>query len=99
MSSSALKRFEFIGHALRGDGPFRPTVSYDGEGHPVNYTNTYLNRYPRESVEKFARRVDVAFYSSPLARTTSKFTGYIGAKKTAREFRHFLAGVHGQRQG
>ena len=80
-----LPRFTFIGHALRGDGPFRPAVTYDSEGAAVSTGASYLVRYPRESAIKFARRVELGFYSSPLARVTSKFTSYIAAKPVQRD--------------
>jgi hypothetical protein len=71
-------RFSFIGHALRGDGPFRPSAS------PVNEAATALVRYPRESDAKFARRNELAFYASPLAQAASRFTGYLSTRAPAR---------------
>jgi hypothetical protein len=79
------KRFAFIGHALRGDGPFRPQVTYDSNAKPVNVGQTYLNRYPREADDKFARRNEVAFYESPLHRATSRFVSHITKRAVARE--------------
>ena len=61
MPNHSAARFEFIGHALAGDGPFRPVVTYDGSGRAVNVGTSYLVRYPRESQEKFARRCELAF--------------------------------------
>ena len=80
-----MPRFTFIGHALRGDGPFRPVVSYDTYGKPSSVGDSYLVAYPRESDIKFARRCEVAFYASPLYRVTSKFVSYISAKPVQRE--------------
>lgn len=80
-----LTRFKFIGHALNGDGPFSPTVTYNVYGKPADVDNSYLVRYPRESDDKFARRCELAFYASPLARVTSKFVAHIASKPVDRE--------------
>lgn len=79
-----LSRFAFIGHALRGDGPFRPTVSAD------NVTDTCLVRYPRESDAKFARRNELAFYASPLGQAASRFTGHLSTRAPLRDITHQL---------
>ena len=66
MANPSASRFAFIGHALAGDGPFRPTVTYDGSGRAISTGTSYLVRYPRESDEKYARRCELAWYASPL---------------------------------
>ena len=84
-------RFRFIGHALDGIGGFRPTVTSDSYGKPSSVTGqTYLIPYPRESSEKFARRNQLAFYASPVARITSRFTSYIAMKPVIRDVRNQL---------
>jgi hypothetical protein len=80
-----LSRFKFIGHALRGDGPFRPTVTYDHNGRAVDNGPTYLIRYPREDDTKFAVRNQVAFYESPLQRVTSRFVSHLAKRAVTRE--------------
>jgi hypothetical protein len=42
-------RFQFIAHALRGDGPFAPTVSHDANNRASLSGKSYLVAYPRES--------------------------------------------------
>ena len=83
-------RFTFIAHALRGDGPFRPTVSHDVDGNATDIGTTYLIKYPRESQAKFARRNELAFYASPLAQAASRFTGYLSTRGPTREIPHPL---------
>lgn len=83
-------RFAFIGHALRGDGPFRPSVSFDGLGGAVASGPSYLVQYPRESSEKFARRNEVAWYASPLAQACSRFVGYLSTRPPVRDLPHPL---------
>jgi hypothetical protein len=51
MANQSAARFEFIGHALAGDGPFRPVVTTDGNGRAINVGTSYLVKYPRESQE------------------------------------------------
>jgi hypothetical protein len=80
-----LSRFTFIGHALHGDGPFRPKISYDSDQRAIDSGTTYLIRYPRENNEKFARRNEVAFYESPLQRATSRFISHLSKKPVSRE--------------
>lgn len=84
MGAADISRFQFIGHALRGDGPFRPTVTASAVG------STYLIRYPRESETKFARRNELAFYASPLAQAASRFTGYLSTRSPVRDLPHQL---------
>lgn len=90
MLNASAARFRFISHALNCTGPFRPTVSYTSDGKTANIGTTYLVRYPRESDEKFARRNELAFFESPLARHTSRFVGYIAEKPPQREAPHQL---------
>ncbi len=90
MPNPSAARFEFIGHALAGDGPFRPVVTYDGSGRAVNVGTSYLVRYPRESQEKFARRCELAFYASPLAQACARFVGYLSTRPAVRELPHDL---------
>ena len=82
------ERFRFIGHALNGDGPFRPTVSYDTYNKPADVDWSYLIKYPRESDDKFARRCELAFYASPLARVTNKFVSHVASKPVSRDIRN-----------
>jgi len=87
MPNISAKRFEFIGHALRGDGPFRPVVTDRGlNSVEVQLSGlSYLVRYSRESDAKFARRNQIAYYASPLARAAGRFVGYLSMKPPARE--------------
>lgn len=80
------RRFRFIGHALHGDGYFRPSIFYDAYDRAYDVSESYLIRYPRESLEKFARRNELAFYSSPMFRVVSKFISYINSKPVMREW-------------
>jgi hypothetical protein len=84
MPNFAAPRFRFIGHALAGDGPFRPVVSTDVDGLATNAGSSYLIRYPRESDAKFARRCELAFYASPLMQACSRFAGYMATKPPTR---------------
>lgn len=84
------QRFTFIGHALRGDGPFAPVVTYDSYGKAAGVSESYLIKYPRESDEKFSRRNDIAFYASPLAKVTSRFISHISSKPVQRDINHEL---------
>ncbi|MEY2653634.1 MAG: hypothetical protein RLZZ524_662 [Pseudomonadota bacterium] len=90
MTDSSAARFQFIGHALAGDGPFRPTVSTDSTGSVALTSSSALVRYPRESTQKYGRRNELAFYASPLARVCSRFVGYLSARPPAREPGHEL---------
>mgnify|MGYP005609488149 FL=1 len=85
MPNTSAPRFQFIAHALRGDGPFRPAVSEFGDGTVTLNGASYLVRYPRESDVKFARRNEIAFYASPLALACSRFAGYISTMAVQRE--------------
>ena len=91
--SSETARFQFIGHALHGDGPFRPKVQTDGMGAAVSVGSTYLVQYPRESLAKFARRNELAWYASPLARACSRFVGYVSTRTAVRDLTHDLYSV------
>ena len=84
MANIHTHRFKFIGHALNGDGPFRPTVTYDGLGRALSVSSSYLIQYPRESEAKYARRNEIAFYASPLAQVVSRFTGYLASRQPVR---------------
>ena len=84
------QRFQFIGHALQGDGPFAPTVTHDVYGKAADVGTSYLVKYPRESDEKFARRNEIAFYSSPLAKVTSRFISHISSKPVQRDINNDL---------
>lgn len=85
MPNSSAPRFKFIAHALQADGPFRPVVSDYGDGSVKLSSQSYLVRYPRESDLKFARRNEVAFYASPLARACARFVGYMSTRPPTRE--------------
>ena len=85
MQTTEQKRFTFLGHALRGDGPFAPVVTIDSTNRAVSVGQSYLVPYPRESDTKFARRNEVAFYASALARACSRFVGYLSMRPPVRE--------------
>lgn len=84
MSATPSARFKFIGHALRGDGPFRPVVVSNGTSAVQVSGSTALVRYPRESDQKYARRNEIAFHSGPMARACSRFTGYLSTRSVTR---------------
>lgn len=86
--TKSMQRFQFIAHALNGDGPFRPSITYDGYNKAAGAGASYLIAYPRESTLKFARRCEVAFYASPLARICSRFTGYVTSREVSRDLGH-----------
>lgn len=89
MSNPSAERYAFIGHALRGDGPFRPRVVETSTDTQATLSGpSALVRYPRESPLKYARRNQVAHYASPLMRATSRFVGYLSSKPPARELGH-----------
>lgn len=85
MPNPSAPRFKFIAHALRGDGPFRPVVVDYGNNTAQLSGLSYLVRYPRESDAKFARRNEIAFFSSPLAQACSRFGGYLSTMAVSRE--------------
>lgn len=85
MANTSAARFQFIAHALAGDGPFRPAISYDGLGNPVSVATSYLIRYPRESIQKYARRCEVAFFTAPLSQAVSRFVGHLTGKPVFRD--------------
>jgi hypothetical protein len=87
------ERFKFIGHALRGDGPFRPEVASDTYDRPYDVGATALIRYPRESEQKFAVRNQIAFYASPLLKASSRFVSHISEKPVSREIVNDLMNV------
>lgn len=93
MSQSTAQRYQFIGHALAADGPFRPSVSFDANGRASLSGASYLVQYPRESDAKYARRCEVAWYASPLAAACSRFVGYISTRAPTREYPHDLFAV------
>ena len=90
MQNSAAPRYQFIAHALNGDGPFRPVVSHDAHGQPITVQSSYLVRYPRESDLKFARRNEVAFFDSPMAQAAGDFVGYLSERNPVRSLPHTL---------
>jgi len=90
MANLDAPRFEFIAHALNADGPFRPSVTYDGTGRAIATGTSYLVRYPRESDEKYARRCELAWYASPLAQACARFTGYLSTRPVVRYLPHPL---------
>jgi hypothetical protein len=85
MQPTFVSRFQFIAHALNGDGPFRPSVSVNGLNQATVSGASYLVSYPRESDAKFARRNEIAFYASPLARACSRFVGYLSMRPPVRD--------------
>lgn len=78
-------RFQFIADALHGQGRFAPTVAYDSDGHATSVGATALIRYPRESLDKFARRVEVAWYENHILSACQRFVGYLAKKPPLRE--------------
>lgn len=76
--TSPAQRFQFIAHALRGDGPFRPVVSGEAVG------STALVKYPRESDARFARRNEVAWFDVPLGEAASRFAGFLSSRTPVR---------------
>lgn len=90
MQNSAAPRYQFIAHALNGDGPFRPVVSNDAHGQPITVQSSYLVRYPRESDLKFSRRNEVAFFDSPMAQAAGDFVGYLSERNPVRSLPHAL---------
>lgn len=78
-------RFRFIADALNGTGIFRPVVTYDSDGRAIDTGSTALVRYPRESLEKFARRNDVAWYENHLLSACRRFVGYLAKKPPLRD--------------
>lgn len=85
--ANPLQRFQFIAHALAGDGPFRPEV---GSGGKIASGATCLVRYARESDKKFASRNEIAFYASPLAEACGRFVGYLFGRAPQREITNDL---------
>lgn len=85
MANVNAERFRFIGHAYRGDGPFRPTVSYGSDEKPASVGETALVRYPRESDAKFAARNAVSYYVSPLASSVNRFCNYLFSQPVERD--------------
>jgi len=90
MANLDIYRMKFIGHALEGDGPFRPVVTYDGQLKPVSVSTSYLIQYPRESESKYARRNEIAFYASPLAQVCNRFVGYLTTRQPVRQMANEL---------
>jgi hypothetical protein len=83
MAYTEALRFAFIGHALRGDGPFRPANI--GPGEVTTTGQSYIDRYARESDLKYERRNAVAWYSHPMSRACSRFVGHLTTKRVQRE--------------
>lgn len=90
MANLDITRFKFIGHALNGDGPFRPLISYDSKARPIAVASSYLIQYPRESETKYARRNEIAWYASPLAQVVSRFAGYLASRPAVRSMNNPL---------
>ena len=83
-------RFVFISDALNASGGFRPRVTRatdaSGLAKPASVSGPcYLVPYPRESVEKFAARAEVAVYENHLHSACEKFVGYLARKPPQRE--------------
>lgn len=91
MANATSARFKFIGHALAGDGPFRPAAdSVTGTLSGTAANASYLVQYPRESAAKFARRNEIAFFESPLFEAASRFVGYLSMSPAVRQLGHEL---------
>lgn len=93
MANTSAPRFQFIAHALNGTGPFRPSVSVQmaangGAAATATVGDSALVPYPREGTLKFARRNQVAFYSSPLYRACARFGGFLSSRRPSRELPH-----------
>lgn len=93
MQTNHAPRFQFIADALNGTGPFRPVVSVGvaangGTAATATVGESALVPYPRESTLKFARRNQVAFYSSPLYRAAARFAGFLSSRTPSRELPH-----------
>ena len=69
-------RFQFIRHALDESGGFDST----------NKEGSYLIRYPRESEEKYLRRLEVAWYVNDLLPAASRFAGHLALNPPDRKF-------------
>ena len=78
-------RFRFIADALNGVGVFRPSVTTDATGRAIDTGATALIQYPRESVEKFARRNQVAWYENHMLSACRRFVGYLAKKPPIRD--------------
>jgi hypothetical protein len=78
-------RFQFVADALTGGGGFLPVVGTDSTGQPISVSSSYLIQYPRESVAKFARRNEVAWYENHLLPACQRFVGYITKKPPIRD--------------
>lgn len=76
-------RFRCIADALYGQGGFRPRVENTATG-PVLYGDSYLIQYPREGVDKYARRNQVAWYINDLASACARFAGYLAKRPPLR---------------
>lgn len=90
MKNAAASRYQFIAHALAGDGPFRPVIAHDSSGQPGAVHSSYLVRYPRESDLKFARRNEVAFFDAPMAQAVGDFVGFLSERPPVRDLPHAL---------
>lgn len=93
MPNTSAPRFQAIAHALNGTGPFRPSVSVQvaangGTAATATVGDSALVPYPREGTLKFARRNQLAFYASPLARACARFGGFLFSRRPARELTH-----------
>lgn len=93
MPNTSAPRFQFIAHALNGTGPFRPSVSVQaanngGTAATATVSDSALISYPREGILKFARRNQLAFYASPLARACARFGGFLSSRRPSRTLTH-----------
>jgi hypothetical protein len=85
MNTSRL-RFRFIADALNGTGPFRPSVAFNRDGSPLNVGSSYLVKYARESDLKYARRNELAWFTSHLAQAVNRFVGYFSMRSPMRDY-------------
>jgi len=84
------QRYKFIAHALEGSGPFRPVVTFDQSGLAYYVAPSYLVRYPRESDLKYARRNELAWFTSPLSASCTRFAGYFSLRSPVRDYNNDL---------
>lgn len=96
MSSPNVDRFKFLSEALNGSGGFAPPPRADLQANPTGVVPqydralSYLVRYPRESLEKFARRRAVAWYTHDLRSACARFTGHLFSRGVSREIENPL---------
>lgn len=85
MSKKTMRsRFKEIADALYGEGVYCPVVSTNSDGIATQVSSCALVRYPREGVEKYARRAQIAWYENHMSSACDRFVGYIAKKSASR---------------